>query len=121
SIILLDTVWWGGYSREQMNAQAYFARTLWRARGQAARVTSKGRRERNVPFYQTNPPFFGGFFDGSDCECMGCGGNVRRKSVGSFWKTNPPARGFEATFNVKCPTFSAQGKIEMEKRNDRDA
>jgi hypothetical protein len=51
-----------------------------------------------MPFYQTNPPFFRDFFDANGFEYAGCGGNLREKSVGSFWKTNPPGRGFEGVF-----------------------
>ena len=50
--------------------------------------------ERNVPFYQTNPPFFGGFFVANCYEDAACTGNRREKSVGSFSKTNPPGEGF---------------------------
>src|ERR1019366_6478864 len=46
--------------------------------------------ERNVPFYQTNPPFFDGFFNATTTTYGTYSGNVRNKSVGSFWKTNPP-------------------------------
>ena len=54
--------------------------------GRDARATNGGppspelrrgtRGERNVPFYQTNPPFFGGIFDGSGCVYIGCDGNL---------------------------------------------
>ena len=42
--------------------------------------------------YQTNPPFFDGFSDGSGYEYIGYTRNTRAKAVGSFWKTNPPVR-----------------------------
>ena len=50
--------------------------------------------ERNVPFYQTNPPFFGRIFVASGYEWVLCTRNTRRNSVGSFSRTNPPERGF---------------------------
>jgi hypothetical protein len=52
--------------------------------------------ERNMPFYQTNPPFFGRFFDVSNSGIGDCDGNALTKSVGSFWKTNPPEGCFKA-------------------------
>jgi len=60
----------------------------------------KERTLKNMPFYQTNPPFFGGFFVATNYEDAACAGNRREKSVGSFWKTNPPVRlrqGYGAT------------------------
>jgi len=48
-----------------------------------------------IRFCETNPPFFEGIFDGSDYEYVCCEGNMREKSVGSFWKTNPPERVFD--------------------------
>src|SRR5689334_10453766 len=41
-------------------------------------------------FCETNPPFSEDFFDATFIERETCVGNVRRISVGSFSKTNPP-------------------------------
>jgi hypothetical protein len=53
-----------------------------------------GLGEPNIRFSQTNPPFLGGILDIIAYEQMSCAEKCRRKSVGSFWKTNPPERGF---------------------------
>ena len=65
---------------------------------------SCAERERNVPFYQTNPPFFRDFFDATATTRGACGGNTRRISVGSSWKTNPPGGGFRGVFG-RLETF----------------
>src|SRR5690242_18349383 len=77
--------------REEASAVAHCA---WRT----------GRRHKKDPphirFCETNPPFFDGVYDGSANEYIGCGRNLRGKSVGSFSKTNPPVRlrqGYGAT------------------------
>jgi len=67
----------------------------------------------NMCFYQTNPPFFGGFFIANDYEDAACTGNRREKSVGSFSKTNPPGgvfRGAEGIFGGKRTHRSAFAK-----------
>ena len=43
-------------------------------------------------FCETNPPFCDGILNVSDYEQWSCDGKCRKKSVGSFWKTNPPER-----------------------------
>jgi hypothetical protein len=60
-----------------------------RYEGQAS-LLCVGRGERNVPFYQTNPPFSEDFIDATAHAQVTCDGNERTISVGSFWKTNPP-------------------------------
>ena len=54
-----------------------------------------GRGEpRNMCFCETNPPFFGRFFDVLPTARGSYGRNVAENSVGSFSKTNPPGRVF---------------------------
>ena len=48
----------------------------------------------HIRFCETNPPFFERIFGVSDYEYICCEGNMRGKSVGSFWKTNPKSGGF---------------------------
>jgi len=48
-------------------------------------------------FCETNPPFFEWIFVVSGYEYICCTRNRRRKSVGSFWKTNPPEGGFRGS------------------------
>src|ERR1017187_3739457 len=50
-------------------------------------------REKKTPhmcFCETNPPFFDNVFDVTRRRHRSCDGNSKKKSVGSFWKTNPP-------------------------------
>src|ERR1039457_626246 len=58
-----------------------------------------------IRFCETNPPFFDGFLDGSACEYRGSGIKTRRKSVGSFWKTNPPEPVCGVVFTEKWVRF----------------
>src|ERR1017187_9532467 len=70
-----------GHSRRRLQAKRPF-NSKTRGHGRDARATNGGppspelrrgtRGERNVPFYQTNPPFVDGFFDGSYYEQLGC-------------------------------------------------
>ena len=66
-------------------------------------------------FCETNPPFFDGIFNGSSYEYIGYDGKFREKSVGSFWKTNPPERGFEGVSTCFDP------HLRHEERADADA
>src|ERR1039458_6839004 len=63
------------------------------------------RSKRNMPFYQTNPPFSGRIFDVNYHEYDCCIGNERKISVGSFWKTNPPEGDFWGVFMEKWVRF----------------
>jgi hypothetical protein len=56
-------------------------------------------------FYETNPPFFGRISVVSGYEYMRCTRNERAKSVGSFWKTNPPERVFGVVSGGKWVCF----------------
>ena len=58
-----------------------------------------------MPFYQTNPPFFDGFFAVSYSLHISYERNTREKSVGSFWKTNPPEGGLWGRFHRKMGSF----------------
>src|ERR1035437_1461542 len=69
------------------------------------RRTEEPRDERNVPFYQTNPPFLRDFFDASAYICMCCNRKSGVFSVGSFWKTNPPEGCFWGRFHRKLGSF----------------
>ena len=42
-----------------------------------------------MPFCETNPPFLDGIFGVIINGYGSCAGNLPKKSVGSFWKTNP--------------------------------
>src|SRR6266705_228491 len=73
--------------------EVYFARTLRRPL-QPTLLGSLRRRTlcyggrggpRNMCFCETNPPFFGRFFDVLPTAQGGYGGNVAENSVGSFW------------------------------------
>src|ERR1017187_4929 len=55
--------------------------------------SARGTGASNMPFYQTNPPFCGWICDAMDFARGGYGEELWRISVGSFWKTNPPAGG----------------------------
>jgi len=71
--------------RAEENSTATESRSRNRGcRRMAARRGYKEDVHQNMSFYQTNPPFFDGFFDGSAYEYIGCTRNVREKSVGSF-------------------------------------
>jgi hypothetical protein len=48
-----------------------------------------GLCERNMPFYETNPPFFDEILDVTDYAAESYNGKCLENSVGSFWKTNP--------------------------------
>src|ERR1017187_1282022 len=54
------------------------------------RECNDARGERTVPFYQTNPPIFDGFFDVINTLQGVCAEKLWKNSVGSFAKTNPP-------------------------------
>jgi hypothetical protein len=56
-------------------------------------------------FCETNPPFFDRIFVVSGYEYMRCKRNARTKSVGSFWKTNPPGRVFRVASSGKWVCF----------------
>ena len=58
-----------------------------------------------MPFYQTNPPFFDGFFAVSYSLHISYERNTREKSVGSFSKTNPPEGGLWRLFHRKVGSF----------------
>ena len=62
-----------------------------------AKLPRPGSGASNMPFYQTNPPFFYGLFYGNGYEYEFYNGNLRRKSVGSFSETNPPGGGFKVS------------------------
>jgi len=65
-----------------------FAKATTRQVGATASLTgSKGLE--NMCFCETNPPFCDSIFDVSNYEHWSCNGKSRKKSVGSFWKTNP--------------------------------
>ena len=53
-----------------------------------------GKKGPLIRFCETNPPFFKDSFDVTSYTHVSCDGNVRRISVGSFWKPNPPERVF---------------------------
>jgi hypothetical protein len=57
-------------------------------------------------FCETNPPFCDGICDVNNYEQWSCDRKFRIKSVGSFWKTNPPERGFRVVFNEKWVRFA---------------
>ena len=61
--------------------------------------------ERNMPFYQTNPPFCGPILYTTYYSYESYGENGREFSVGSFWKTNPPGGGNEVIFIEKWVRF----------------
>jgi hypothetical protein len=63
-----------------------------------------GKKGAPIRFCETNPPFFKDFFDVTAHAHVSYDGNVRRISVGSFWKTNPPERVF-GTFWAGLETF----------------
>jgi hypothetical protein len=42
-----------------------------------------------MPFYETNPLFWEWIFGITINPYGSCAGNIPKKSVGSFWKTNP--------------------------------
>src|SRR5436190_948709 len=59
------------------------------------RVTAQGRWVfTNACFCETNPPFWRDFSGASASIQNSYDGKFREKSVGSFWKTNPPGGGF---------------------------
>src|ERR1039457_5154144 len=62
--------------------QAYGATRSWR------------ERERNMPYYQTNPPFYVGVFDAMVSMQGICEEMLRRIRWVRFRKTNPPERCF---------------------------
>ena len=72
-----------------------------------------------MPFYQTNPPILRDFFDARGCEYISCDGKSGKKSVGSFWKTNPPGGGFEGVFVVLSACFDLF--LRREERADANA
>ena len=106
TIIPLDAVVGVRYSR-RVNLKAFWigdfgfriggGRTTpsWKATGRVAAL----QLERNMAFYQTNPPFFGGCFGVTCCAGVCCNGKWLENSVGSFWKTNPPGGCFECVFS----------------------
>jgi hypothetical protein len=65
-----------------------FSATGWRKPGSRERNNPSG--ERNVPFYQTNPPIFEGFSVARFTAQIIYGEKRVKNSVGSFSKTNPP-------------------------------
>src|ERR1039458_2872746 len=68
-------------------AGAYFARTLRRP----GCPRHQGRNaERNMPYYQTNPPFYVGVFDAMVSMQGICEEMLRRIRWVRFRKTNPP-------------------------------
>ena len=113
--------------RSTCNIQAYFARTqIRRLAGREpynmeaerrdtyttgivpynseAKLPRPGSGASNMPFYQTNPPFFDGFFYGNGYEYVAYSGNLREKSVGSFSETNPPGGVFSRSVAAKTRT-----------------
>ena len=89
----------GGRSR----AGASFAGTLWRP-GCPCHY-QREHKSHNMCFSETNPPFFRDFSDASGYEYIGCNGNLREKSVGSFSKTNPPEKVFGVVSGGKWGRF----------------
>jgi hypothetical protein len=61
--------------------------------------------ERNVPFCETNPPFFVRICYTTCYTHESYGENGREISVGSFWKTNPPGGGNEVVLIEKWVRF----------------
>jgi len=56
----------------------------------ATRCCAQLGGHKNMCFCETNPPFFVHILDAMVTAQGSCGGMLRRISVGSFWKTNPP-------------------------------
>jgi len=90
------------------------------------------RDERNVPFYQTNPPFLQMFFYVSSVSSdtyVVCRVGLQ---VGSFWKTNPPGGGIAADdsgvssdsalvgFGCRDNYFAASRRTRFGKRTHRE-
>ena len=72
-------------------------------------------------FCETNPPFFDRICIVSGYEYMRCTGNAGAKSVGSFWKTNPPERVLGVVsgekwgrFRETKPVAAADGGLQPE-------
>src|ERR1017187_5758704 len=61
-------------------------------------VSSGERKTPHMRFCETNPPFFDNFLDVTPRRHRSCAGNPKKKSVGSFWKTNPTLRGPDVFF-----------------------
>jgi hypothetical protein len=65
----------------------------WKDTGGTPAPLNEAGGERNVPYYQTNPPIFCRICGASGWKSNGC----EHFSVGSFSETNPPGRGFGAS------------------------
>src|ERR1017187_5813234 len=79
--------------RHPAEGQACFAKAM--EDETSARVWRCVGRASNMPFYQTNPPFLEDILYASVLRSAVYSGKLRRNSVGSFWKTNPPEGVFE--------------------------
>src|ERR1017187_4169665 len=79
--------------RHPADGQAYFAKAM--EDETSARIWRWVGRASNMPFYQTNPPFLKDILYASVLRSAVYSGKLRRNSVGSFSKTNPPEGVFE--------------------------
>ncbi len=77
-------------ARTAVRARGYSGVTFWSIRRHHG---FGGDKTPPICFCETNPPFFEDFFDATATAEVACDRKVRRISVGSFSKTNPPGRG----------------------------
>src|SRR5471030_2937975 len=71
----------------------------------------------NMCFCETNPPFFGLILCATGWTQAGCRGKVVEISVGSFWKTNPPERGFRGGLGYSEAFLSAGNGLQRAGRS----
>src|SRR5882724_9235784 len=100
------------HSKEQATNEAapYDAATGGRVKDNSATrwrnfVAVGEKRLPHTCFCETNPPFCDDFFDATATTHGICNGNIRKYSVGSFWKTNPLLGGLRHVFTTIRPAF----------------